>query len=141
MEATKEQLDLVYLHMVKKFAGGKVVAAAPAEPTAPAAPAEPATAPQPGAPPTPAPALDGKPLYEKYCKGCHALDGSGSAGMKANNIPDLSTAEWQAGHDQAKIVEVLERGVDKTKMKAFKDKMSPEELAAVAAHVKQLKQP
>ena len=58
--------------------------------------------------------------------------------MKANNIPDLSDPSWQGGHDQAKVVEVLERVLDKTKMKAFAGKLSPAEIAAVAAHVKQL---
>ena len=140
MEASKEQLDLVYLHMVQKFCGGKVVAAAPAEPARPAAPPAPADAPTDAAADAPgeATAIAGKPLYDKHCKGCHAIDGKGSAGMKASNIPDLSDPSWQGGHDQAKVVEVLERGVDKTKMKAFAGKLSPEEIAAVAAHVKQL---
>ena len=143
MEASKEQLDLVYLHMVKKFAGGKVTAA-PAKPAAPASPPSPAAGPTAAAAAAAlaaAPASDGKPLYEKYCKGCHALDGTGSAGMKANNIPDLGAAEWQDSHDQAQILVVLERGVENTKMKAFADKMTPEQLAAVAAHVKGLARP
>ena len=134
MEASKEQLDLVYLHMVKKFAGGKVIVAAPKP-----AEVKPADVKPVEVKPADAPGLDGKPLYEKYCKGCHGLDGKGSAAMQANNIPDLSSPEWQAGHDLAKVVAVLELGVENTKMKAFKTKMSPEELAAVAAYVKTLK--
>jgi len=148
MEASKEQLDLVYLHMVKKYAGGKVIAPAPAKPATPAAVTPVAPADQPAAPadaPADAPIdlteLDGKPLYERHCKGCHSLDGKGSAGMKANNIPDLSAPEWQDSHDQAKVAAAIELGVDGTKMKAFKPKLSPAEIAAVAAHVKNLKQP
>ena len=165
MEASKEQLDLVYLHMVKKFAGGKVLVAkaakpepapepAPAEPTE-AAPTEAPTEPTPDKPvkladkpterPTErpvkpeAPKLDGKPLYEKSCKACHALDGKGSPAMKASNIPDFTDPAWQKGHGKAKVVAAIANGVDGTKMKAFKDKLSADEIAAIAAHIKKLK--
>lgn len=136
MEATKEQLDLVYMHMVQKYAGGKVIAAGPARPAAAPTAAAPEAAPE--AAPSEAVALDGGPLYARHCKGCHALDGKGSAGMKASNIPDMSDPAWQASNDQAKVAEAIERGVEGTKMKAFKSKLSAEEISAVAAYVKRL---
>ncbi len=182
MEAKREELDLVYLHMVKKYAGGRVVAAAaePADPKAgepkavdPADPSAPTPAGNPKNPdatdpvPTPdevtmvdpkgteprtpepraaeprakpkAATIDGKPLYDKLCKGCHAADGSGSAGMKKSGIPDMSDRAWQAKNSKGKIAGVLNNGVPGTKMKAFKDKLKPDEIAAVAAYVKKLK--
>ncbi|MBK9752336.1 MAG: c-type cytochrome [Nannocystis sp.] len=160
MEASKEQLDLVYLHMVKKFAGGKVLVAkpapkpaepAPAEP-APTEPSEPAPTPtdkpadkpakpadKPDKPAKPDPKIDGKPLYEKSCKACHAIDGKGSPAMKASNIPDFTDPAWQKGHGKAKVIAAITNGVYGTKMKAFDDKLSADEIAAVAAHVKKLK--
>ena len=160
MEARREELDLVYLHMVTKFAGGKVKPAEP-EPKPAAAEPKPAAATDPtpaeATDPTPAeatdttpevkptkpkpaaPAIDGKPLYDRHCKACHAPDGKGTESMKKNNIPDLTDRAWQSSHGKGKIVDVLNRGVDGTKMKAFKDKLSADEIAAVAAYVKKLK--
>ena len=153
MEATKEELDLIYLHMVKKFAGGKITAAA--APVAPAAaPAElegadeppadveetPAAAAKPRAPKAAAaPAIDGKPLYDKHCKSCHAIDGKGTEAMRKLGSPDLTDKKWQAAHSKAKVIAAIADGVAGTKMKAFKEKLSADEIAAVAAYVKKMK--
>ena len=155
----------MYLHMVKKYAGGKVLMTKPARPADKPAPApEPADKPVEPAEPTPTdtapadpdkpankpvkpkpadkpagPTIDGKPLYDKSCKACHAADGKGTAGMKANNIPDFTDGAWQKSHGKAKVAAAIANGVDGTKMKAFKDKLSADEIAAVAAYVKKLK--
>ena len=172
LEAKKEDLDLVYLHMVTKFAGGKLVA-----PKEAPKPAEPPSEPTPtdagdtgaadtgaadtGAPADPpaetkdapsketketktvkppkAPTVDGKPLYDKFCKSCHAADGAGTESMKKKNIPDFTDKAWQGGHGKAKIVAVLTSGVPGTMMKDFKAKLSAEEMAGVAAYVKKLR--
>ena len=154
MQAERSELDLVYLHMVKKFAGGKVTAAAAAPTPAGTIVKNPdATDPVPtpdevaqvpkvgGAEPAAngAAAADGKPFYDKLCKGCHAPDGKGSAGMQKIGIPDLSDPAWQSKNTEATIANVLNVGVEGTKMKAFKDKLKPDEIAAVSAYVKQLK--
>lgn len=159
LEAKKEDLDLVYLHMVTKFAGGKLTPPKAAEPEAPpptptpsdageggdegggaaAEGGEEPAAPKPKEPKGPAkpkaPTVDGKPLYEKFCKSCHAADGKGSAAMKAKNIPDFTT--WKGS--KARVVDVLSKGVPGTIMKDFKAKLSPEEMQGVAAYVKKLK--
>lgn len=155
MEAKKEELDLVYLHMVKTFAGGKLGAPAAADPApAPAADASPADVetpeptgttpaakePKPAKPaPDVAPKIDAKPLYDKHCKVCHAPDGKGTEGMKKNSIPDMTEKSWQSSHSKAKVTAAIADGIEGTKMKAFKDKLSAEEIAAVAAYVKKLK--
>jgi mono/diheme cytochrome c family protein len=92
-------------------------------------------------PPTPkVAAIDGKPLYEAKCKSCHAIDGKGTEAMKKNNIPDLTDkADWQGKHSKAKIVAAVTDGIEGTKMKAFKDKLKPEEIEAIAVYVKKLK--
>lgn len=159
LEAKKEELDLVYLHMVTKFAGGKLVQPKPAEKapesTVPAEAVPPEATPPAGGDPKEvaeapvgkpetkekpvakpkAPTIDGKPLYEKFCKSCHAVDGKGSASMKAKNVPDFTTKSFSKG----KIVAALTNGVPGTLMKDFKAKLSADEMAAVAAYIKKLK--
>ena len=83
--------------------------------------------------------IDGKALYEGKCKSCHAIDGKGSKAMQKNNIPDLSNADWQGKHDRAKIVAVVTDGIPDTKMSAFKAKLKPEEIEAIAVYVKTMK--
>ena len=82
---------------------------------------------------------EGKALYESKCKVCHAPDGKGTAAMKKNDIPDMSDKAWQGKHSKAAVVKAINEGVDGTKMKAFKDKLKPEEVDAIAAYVKRMK--
>ncbi len=165
LEAKKEDLDLVYLHMVTKFAGGKLVPpkeapapkedapveATPTEPT-PTDAGDTGTADPGEAKPVPTketkttkppkeagPKIDGKPLYDKSCKSCHGADGKGTPAMQKKNIPDFSDKGWQGGHSKAKIVATLTNGVPGTMMKDFKAKLSADEMAAVAAYVKKFK--
>ncbi len=86
-----------------------------------------------------APAIDGKPLYMSKCKVCHAESGEGTAAMKKNNIPDMRDKGWQGKHSKAAVVKAIADGVPGTKMQAFKAKLKPEEIDAVAAYVKKLK--
>ncbi len=86
-----------------------------------------------------APAIDGKPLYDSKCKVCHGADGKGTEAMKKNKIPDMSDKGWQGKHAKAAVAKAISEGVDGTKMKAFKDKLKPEEIDAIAAYVKKLK--
>ncbi len=84
-------------------------------------------------------AIDGKPLYEAKCKSCHGLDGKGSEAMKKKDIPDLSDKAWQTAHSKTKVIDAVTKGVDGTPMKAFKDKLKPEEIEAIAVYVKKIK--
>lgn len=82
-------------------------------------------------------APDGKALYDKSCKMCHGADGTPSAAM-TKMWPALAKfdAKYMEGRSTDSVVAVLTHGT-KT-MKPFKDKMTPEELAAVAKYVKEL---
>lgn len=81
---------------------------------------------------------DGKTLYEAQCKKCHGLTGKPSAGIKKMN-PKIETfdAAFFAKRTDADLVKGISEGKDK--MKPFKDKMSPEEIAAVAKYIRTLK--
>ena len=83
--------------------------------------------------------IDGKALYLAKCKVCHAEDGKGTEAMKKNNVPDMTTKDFQAKHSKAAIAKAIEDGVEGSKMKPFKGKLKPEEIDAIAAYVKKMK--
>ena len=80
-------------------------------------------------------AADGKALYDAKCAMCHGKDGV--AKPTAKGSANLNDAKWQ----EATKVEAVETVVTdgKGKMKGYKDKMSGEEIKAVATYVKTLK--
>jgi mono/diheme cytochrome c family protein len=125
--------------------------AEPAEPTAPdAAPADakkPADSSTSTKKPTTtddgggaAPGVDGKELYLGKCKSCHGPDGKGDTSMgkkvreAGGEFPSLAGTKLA----KAKIVEIVENGVPDTKMKGYKDKLSKDEIDAIAGYVKKL---
>ena len=84
--------------------------------------------------------FDGKALYESKCKSCHAIDGKGTVPMQTKNkIPNLTDVGWQDKHDKAKVIVAITDGVKDTKMQAFKAKLKPEEIEAIAVYVKGMK--
>jgi cytochrome c553 len=82
-------------------------------------------------------AIDVQALWAARCQNCHAADGSGKTRLgrkvKASNF---TRPRWHERHSDEKIVNAIKNGVPKTKMKAFKDKLSEEEIQALAAHVR-----
>ena len=80
-------------------------------------------------------AVDGKALYDAKCAMCHGKDGV--AKPMAKGSANFNDAKWQA----ATKVEAIEASITdgKGKMKGYKDKMSAEEIKAVAAYVKTIK--
>jgi len=84
-------------------------------------------------------APDGKALYEKSCRMCHGPQGVPPEAMvkMMGKIPSFSAA-FLASRTQDSVVKVLEHGIGK--MKPFKGKLTPEEVAAVAKYVRGLAQ-
>jgi cytochrome c553 len=79
--------------------------------------------------------IDAKSLFDGKCKSCHGADGKGDTTIgKKVNIPSL--AGTKLGKD--KIISTIENGVADTKMKGYKDKLSKEEIEALAGYVKKL---
>ena len=85
-------------------------------------------------------APDGKALFEENCRKCHGVRGTPPKTMK-EKFPKIATfdADFAAKRSDDSVVKVLIKGVGKADdMKSFKDKLSPEEMMAVAKYVREL---
>lgn len=90
-----------------------------------------------GAPAVSAQAPDGQAIFREECRTCHGTTGKPTqrAMSQYKNMPTLDAA-FLAKRSQDSIVAVLNHGLGKD-MKSFKDKLSPDEIAAVARYVKE----
>ena len=89
-------------------------------------------------PPLAAQAPDGQALYREHCKECHGAAGrpTKQALGKYKDIKAFDAAFLAARSDDSLLV-VLKHGVkDGKEMKSFKEKLSPEEMAAVVKYVR-----
>jgi cytochrome c6 len=79
-------------------------------------------------------ASEGKSLYETKCAQCHGKDGIAKPpGKGSKNFNDPA---FQSGWSEDAIAKITSDG--KGKMPAYRNKLSPEQIKAVAAHVKTL---
>jgi mono/diheme cytochrome c family protein len=81
---------------------------------------------------------DGKTLYQAQCKKCHGVLGTPPKTMKAK-YKKIATfdADFISNRSNDSIIVVLKKGKGDD-MKTFKEKLTPEEMAAVAAYVREL---
>jgi mono/diheme cytochrome c family protein len=81
---------------------------------------------------------DAKTLYQENCRKCHGVLGTPPKTMKAK-FSKIATfdAEFMAKRSVDSIAKVLTKGKNED-MKSFKDKLSPEEIKAVAQYVSEL---
>ncbi len=80
-------------------------------------------------------AEDGAALFKSKCAACHGPDGKGATPMgKALKVKSLAGTKLSA----AEIEKIASQGKPGTRMIAIKG-LTPEQLKAVAAHVKALK--
>jgi cytochrome c6 len=83
-------------------------------------------------------AADAAENWTKMCASCHAKDGSGSTVMgKKNGVEDYRDAKVQAKFTDAQAIQIITDGKDK--MKAFKDKLTPDEVKALVTYIRGLK--
>ena len=87
-------------------------------------------------------APDGQALYREHCRTCHGTTGAPTqrARTQYGKIPNLADAAFLAGRSVDSLVAVLEHGSGKD-MKSFKEKLSHDQMVAVAQYVKTLAQP
>ncbi|MCX6966673.1 MAG: cytochrome c [Verrucomicrobia bacterium] len=83
-------------------------------------------------------AADTAEIWAKNCASCHAKDGSGNTMMgKKSGVGNYTDAKVQAKFTDEEAAKVISEG--KEKMKPFKDKLTPEEIKALVAHIRAFK--
>lgn len=86
---------------------------------------------------------NGKDLYVTNCAACHKDSGKGgkvTVEGKTMEPDDITTAKMAAKTDE-KLTEYVVKGFPDDGMPAFKDKLTPDEIKAVVAHVRVLQKP
>ena len=84
-------------------------------------------------------APDGAALYRQNCRSCHGLRGVPPQRMVTiyPALKSLADSAFLRGRSADSIAAVLRRGIGRD-MKSFADRLSPDEIAAVAKFVKTL---
>ena len=92
---------------------------------------------------TTASAADAKENWDKQCAKCHGADGAGKTKMGEKlQVKDYTSAEFQAKLKDEAAAKAIKEGVkegDKTKMKAFGDTLSDDEIKALVKQVRSFK--
>ncbi|MHB1311458.1 MAG: c-type cytochrome [Gemmatimonadaceae bacterium] len=80
--------------------------------------------------------VDGKATYDENCKKCHGATGTPVAPMKKKyeKLAAFDAAFFAQRSDDS-VVAILTNGKGEN-MKSFKDKLKPEEMAAVAKYIR-----
>lgn len=78
-----------------------------------------------------APAIEPARLYRQHCQQCHGPSGKAPA-------PEMSFVgrDWKHGTASARMVVTITEGVTGTAMMPFKDKLTPEQITALAKYVR-----
>jgi cytochrome c6 len=88
-------------------------------------------------------AADVKENWTQNCAKCHGADGKGDTKMgKKLDIKDFTDAAVQAKFTDEQMAKAIKEGVkdgDKSKMKAFGEVLSADEIKALVAHVRSYK--
>jgi mono/diheme cytochrome c family protein len=83
-------------------------------------------------------AADAAENWGKLCASCHGKDGSGATVMgKKSGVLDYRDASVQAKFTDADATKIITDGKDK--MKAFKDKLTADEIKALVTYVRAFK--
>ena len=77
------------------------------------------------------PASETARLYRLHCQLCHGANGKAP-------IPEMAFVEraWKHGTSSAQMAKVIAEGVKGTPMMPFKGKLKPEQILALAKHVR-----
>ncbi len=88
-------------------------------------------------------AADAKENWDEKCKVCHGADGKGKTKMgEKAGVKDYTDAKVQEGMKDEAMTKAIKEGVkegEKTKMKAFGDVLSDDEIKALVKHVRDFK--
>jgi mono/diheme cytochrome c family protein len=86
---------------------------------------------------------DATQLWDMNCAGCHGKDGKGNTMMgHMLHIKDLTDAKVQAALTDEQATKDIKEGIKedgRTKMKAFGDKLTDDQIKDLVAHVRSFK--
>ncbi len=84
--------------------------------------------------------------WRAKCASCHGADGKGQTEQgKKMQIADMTTADWQAKFDDAKIKAAISDGLKRDKngvkqeMEAYKAKLRPDQVDGLVTYIRSLK--
>jgi mono/diheme cytochrome c family protein len=72
-------------------------------------------------------------IYTSMCQICHGPDGKGTPLIKGL---EFTGRKWKHGSGQAAVIKTITNGVPSTQMHPFKERLTPQEVAALAALVR-----
>jgi mono/diheme cytochrome c family protein len=80
-------------------------------------------------------------VWTAKCKSCHGPDGRAQTQMgKKEAIVDMSQPAWQQAQTNEDIREAIADGSPRNKkMKAYKDKLTPQQIDALVAYIRTFK--
>ena len=80
-------------------------------------------------------------LWADKCQKCHGEDGrADTKAGKKEKIADFTSPEWQSKHTDTQIRTVIEDGSSENrKMKAYKDRLSPEQIDSLVILIRDMK--
>ncbi len=88
-------------------------------------------------------AADAKENWDKNCKVCHGADGKGKTKMgEKAGVKDYTDPKVQEGMKDEEMTKAIKEGVKdggKTKMKAFGETLSDDEIKALVKYVRDFK--
>jgi cytochrome c553 len=88
-------------------------------------------------------AADAKENWDQLCAKCHGADGAGNTKMgKKFKVKDYTDAKVQAEFTDEQIVKVTTEGSTKDGkelMKGYKEDLSPADVTALVAYIRQMK--
>jgi mono/diheme cytochrome c family protein len=86
---------------------------------------------------TPSPTSEAQEIFQQRCKLCHGEDGRGKTRKgKEYKVPNFTSKKFQKRETDDEIKDAIANGIPKTKMKGFKDKLTPEQIDALVKYVR-----
>jgi mono/diheme cytochrome c family protein len=78
-------------------------------------------------------------LWRRRCASCHGEDGRGRTKFaEGRPFSDLTDDNWRHGSDLPSMIRLIRDGDPKSPMPAFRDRLTPEEIDAMARYVQHL---
>jgi cbb3-type cytochrome c oxidase subunit III len=89
-------------------------------------------------PAAPAAAEDAAKIFARSCSPCHGKDGQPNAVFAKQGVRNFTDQAWQKATPDAQIEKTIREGKQGTMMASFEKQLSPQEIKALVAYIRQL---